>query len=216
MDEIAVDETELAPMSAAEEACDHFRLEVLPHLVTPDFIHQLTRVLTACETRLRLTGNRELAEVAFVNRSLFEAAPPEIVAFHPMIQTIGIETLRILVEDIVTMTDGREEVKGILSDVLAQDDLDQYLPQSSSVFSRTGLEDTDKIIAPKPDAVASSLLEMASEGTTETETEDPSPTPNSTDVQQSMASERFPEPEPVADQATAPTEPPPPRPEAVS
>ena len=84
--------------SEADQACESFRLEVLPHLVTPEFMQQLGQALTACETRLKLTGNQKLAEVAFVTRSLFEAAPSDILSFHPMIQTIGIETLRVLVE----------------------------------------------------------------------------------------------------------------------
>jgi len=153
VDEIYVNET-LTPMSEAEAACDHFRLEVLPHLLTPDFMDRLTHALTACEKRLKLTGNRELTEVAFVTRSLFEAAPREILAFHPMIQTIGIETLRVLVEDMDVMTRGREEVEGILSDVLAQDD--SYLSQPTSIFSDAPLaEDTAEIIVPKPNTVDS-------------------------------------------------------------
>ena len=74
VDEIDLDEMP-TPISAAEAACDHFRVQVLPHLLTSDFMNRLTRALTACETRLRRIGNRELAEVAFVTRSLFEAAP---------------------------------------------------------------------------------------------------------------------------------------------
>ena len=85
-----------------------FDLKCLPHLVTPDFMQQLGKTLTACEKRLKLTGNRELAEVAYVTRSLFEAAPSEILVFHPMMQAIGIETLRILVEEPDIVIDRRE------------------------------------------------------------------------------------------------------------
>ena len=121
--------------SEAERACEHFRLEVLPHLVTPDFMQQLLQALTACEKRLKLTGNRELAEVAYVTRSLFEAAPAEILTFHPMIQTIGIETLRILVEEPNIVIDRREEVKEIFSNVLEYEDSETYESQPISVFS---------------------------------------------------------------------------------
>ena len=124
--------------SEEERACEHFRLEVLPHLVTPDFMQQLVRALTACEKRLKFTGNRELAEVAFVTRSLFEAAPPEILTFHPMIQTIGIETLRILVEAPDMIIDRHEEVKEIFSDVLEHEGSETYESQPISVFSDTG------------------------------------------------------------------------------
>lgn len=140
-DEAAINADPSVIVPEAEEASDHFRLEVLPHLVTPDFMEKLTQALTACETRLKRTGNRELAEVAFVTRSLFEAAPPEILVFHPMIQTIGIETLRALVEEIDTIIDGREDVKEILTDVLAQEDSEPSQSQPLSVFSNTGLDD---------------------------------------------------------------------------
>ena len=140
VDEAVINEDQPVLIPEAEEASDHFRLEVLPLLVTPDFMQKLTQALTACETRLKLTGNRDLAEVAFVTRSLFEAAPPEILAFHPMIQTIGIETLRALVEEIDLIIDGREDVKEILTDVLAQEDSETYQSQPLSVFSNTGLD----------------------------------------------------------------------------
>jgi hypothetical protein len=125
----------------AEQACESFRLEVLPHLVTPEFMRQLGHALTACETRLKLIGDRKLAEVAFVTRSLFEAAPPEILAFHPMIQTIGIETLRVLVEEQDVIIEWRDGVKEILSDVLEYEDLETDSSQQISVFSDTGVDD---------------------------------------------------------------------------
>ena len=213
VDETDVDEVP-TPMSEAEAACEHFRLKVIPHLLTPDFMDRLTRALTACETRLKLTGNRELAEVAFVTRSLFEAAPPEIFAFHPMIQTIGIETLRVLVEDMDVMAEGGEEVKGILSDVLAQEDSEAYLSDSASVFSNTPLEEnTDARIAPKLDAEASVPVETTAEEITEIETETPLSTfNNEAEIDPPMESERLSEPEPVASQETAPAVPSPPAP----
>lgn len=131
-------EEELNSLSESERACEHFRLEVLPHLVTPDFMQQLVQALTACEKRLKLTGNRELAEVAYVTRSLFEAAPAEILTFHPMIQTIGIETLRILVEEPNIVIDRCEEVKEIFSNVLEYEDSETYESQPMSVFSDAG------------------------------------------------------------------------------
>ena len=141
LDETGVDEEPPAIVPEAEEACDHFRLEVLPPLVTPDFMQKLIQTLTACETRLKRTGNRELAEVAFVTRSLFEAAPPEILAFHPMIQAIGIETLRALVEEIDVIIDSDEDVKEILADVLAHEDSETYQSQPLPVFPNTNLDD---------------------------------------------------------------------------
>ena len=211
VDEIDLDEM-LTPISAAEAACDHFRVQVLPHLLTSDFMNRLTRALTACETRLRLIGNRELAEVAFVTRSLFEAAPPEVVAFHPMIQTIGTETLQTLVEDMDVTADSHEGVKGILSDVLAQDTLDPYLPEPTSVFSNTPLqeeeeEEADKRPASVSDSMGSISSDVASEPPTEIETGDPLSPIDASEMPDRMESEKLSEPDLVAYQETAPPEP---------
>ena len=137
MDEGVVSEETPNPLPEAERACEHFRVEVLPHLVTPDFMQQLVQALTACEKRLKLIGNRDLAEVAYVTRSLFEAAPPDILTFHPLIQSIGIETLRILVEEPDLIIDRHEEVKEILSNVLEYKDSEAYESQAIPVFSDT-------------------------------------------------------------------------------
>lgn len=150
-DESVVSEEQLNALPEAERVCEHFQLEVLPHLVTPDFMQQLEQALTACETRLKLTGNRELAEVASVTRSLFEKAPPEILVFHPMIQNIGIETLRILAEEPdMDIIGGSEEVKGILSDVLEYKDSEVHESHSVSLFSDAEKEQTSTAIVEDP------------------------------------------------------------------
>lgn len=124
-------------MEKAERAGEHFRTEVLPHLVTPEFMQRLIQALTACETRLRLIGNREMAEVALVARSLFEVAPTDMLVFHPLIQTIGIQTLRVIVEEPNVVLEEREDVKEMLSDVLAYETEADPYPQSDplSIFS---------------------------------------------------------------------------------
>lgn len=135
VNEAVVTDEELNALPEAERTCEHFRLKVLPHLVTPEFMQQLRQSLTACETRLKVIGNRELAEVAYVTRSLFDAAPPDILSFHPMIQAIGIETLRILVEEPDMIIDRYEEVKEILSSVLEHEDSETYQSESIPAFS---------------------------------------------------------------------------------
>ena len=207
LDEAVVDEDLSVVIPEAEDACDHFRLEVLPHLVTPDFIQKLTKALTACETRLNRIGNRELAEVAFVTRTLFEAAPPKILAFHPMIQAIGIETLRALVEEIDIIIEGREEVKEILTDVLAQEDAETYPAQPLSVFSNTGLD--DEIEAEPVEPVALDTEVIAAE---ETVIEDSSPTSIEVEADQPAAPVQPVEPEQVVLQEAIPSvaAPPPP------
>ena len=140
LDEEGATKGQSASTPEAEQACESFRLEVLPHLVTPEFMQQLGQALTACETRLKLIGNQKLAEVAFVTRSLFEAAPPEILAFHPIIQTIGIETLRVLVEEQDLIIEWRDGVKEILADVLEHEDSETDTPQEISVFSDANVD----------------------------------------------------------------------------
>ena len=207
VDEAVINEDQPVLIPEAEEASDHFRLEVLPHLVTPDFMQKLTQALTACETRLKLTGNRELAEVAFVTRSLFEAAPPKILAFHPMIQTIGIETLRALVEEIDVIIDGREDVKEILTDVLAQEDSETYQSQPLSVFSNTGLDN-----AVESEPVESVSLHTEVVDAAEVVIEESLPTPIETETELPAVSAQPSELEPIVLQETIPPEiaPPPP------
>ena len=207
VDEAAINVDPSIVVPEAEEASDHFRLEVLPHLVTPDFMEKLTHALTACEIRLKRTGNRELAEVAFVTRSLFEAAPPEILAFHPMIQTIGIETLRALVEEIDIIIDGREDVKEILTDVLAQEDSETSQSQPLSVFSNTGLDD-----AVESEPVASVSLHTEAIASEEVVIEDSLPTSIEADRDMPAPAVQSSEPAPIVLQETTPSEiaPPPP------
>ena len=192
---VNIDEEQSELASEAEEVCEHFRLEVLPPLVTPDFVEKVTQALTACEIRLKRTNNRELAEAAFVNRSLFEAAPPDILAFHPMIQTIGIETLRALVEEIDVILDGREDVKEILTDVLAQEDSETYPSQPLSIFSNTGLDDEIESESVEPVSLDTEVPVPDS-----VVIEAGSPTPIEAKSDQPAA------PEPVALQETVPSE----------
>ena len=180
--EDATSEEELNSLSESERACEHFRLEVLPHLVTPDFMQQLVQALTACEKRLKLIGNRELAEVAYVTRSLFEAAPAEILTFHPMIQTIGIETLRILVEEPNIVIDRREEVKEIFSNVLEYEDAEHYESQPISVFSdaeQNSERDTEEDSEPISTEPVSLDLDTVNTEGTDIEQVLPSPTEDS-------------------------------------
>ncbi len=204
VDAASINAEQPAPMSEAEEASEYFRLEVLPHLVTPDFMERLTRALTACERRLKLTGNRDLAEVAFVTCSLFEAAPSEILAFHPMIQTIGIETLRMVVEELDEVVEGPESVKEILSDVLAREDSETYQSQPTAAFSNVGLDEAvEKHEDIEPTAMASVSVHIV-DGE-ESDSEDVLPTPTNTE-REPVESVHLSEPEPVVRQEVAPPE----------
>lgn len=166
--------TQNEQMEKAERAGEHFRTEVLPHLVTPEFMQRLIQALTACETRLRLIGNREMAEVALVARSLFEVAPTDMLVFHPLIQTIGIQTLRVIVEEPNVVLEEREDVKEMLSDVLAYETEADPYPQSDplSIFSdgasdgaeeETPREDDDElpVVSDEGDEVSAEAAEEA-------------------------------------------------------
>ena len=158
-----------------EQTGESFQVKVLPHLVTPEFMRRLCQALTACETRLKLTGKRNLAEAAYVNRSLFEVAPPKILAFHPMIQAIGIETLRVLVEEQEIITDWRDGVKEVLSDVLENEDSEPDPSQQIPILSETSVnnkrernEDTESATEISAQHALSPPGELSRKETTET------------------------------------------------
>ena len=87
------EESILEGEAGSEHISEVFRFEVLPNLITVEFINTVSYALRACETRLKRTGYREKAEVALVARSLFEFADPETLAFHPLVFNICVRTL---------------------------------------------------------------------------------------------------------------------------
>ncbi|MCZ6676830.1 MAG: hypothetical protein O7E52_06225, partial [Candidatus Poribacteria bacterium] len=101
-----------------QDLSETFRFEVLPRLITPDFIHTISHALKACETRLRLMGHREKAEVALVARSLFELADPHSLAFHPLVLKICARTLEQTLGHPQSIQDAHGTVQSVLSDVL--------------------------------------------------------------------------------------------------
>ncbi len=119
----------------AERAWEHFRTEILPNLVTPEFMQELIQVLKTCENRLNLAGNREMAEVAHATRSIFEYVPEKILVFHPLIQSIGIQTLRRLVTKENIIMDKSEDVKSIISNVLEYEDVIDMTEEMTSGFT---------------------------------------------------------------------------------
>jgi hypothetical protein len=124
------DEQSTSPNS--DEICERFRTEVLLSLITPKFLRILFSALTACENRLRRTGDRDLAEVVFVAQSLFEIVPPDIFVEHPLIQDIGIRTLHLLTEQPPPFYEEHPVVRSILSDVLDTTDNTEYQEEKLS------------------------------------------------------------------------------------
>ena len=101
-----------------ETVGEQFRQEVLPRLITPEFVRKITHALGACETRLNRTGQRHKAEIALVARSLFELADPIALIFHPLVLKISAVTLECLLNQPQFMLEGRDVVQDMLSDVL--------------------------------------------------------------------------------------------------
>ena len=120
--EIAADDSDdCAPeiMESEDETVgEQFRQKVLLRLITPEFIHEITHALGACETRLNRTGQRNKAEIAFVARSLFELADPIALIFHPLVLKISTVTLESLLNQPQFMLEERDAVQNLLSDVL--------------------------------------------------------------------------------------------------
>ncbi len=106
------------PPNLAEVACIRFQTDVLPHLITPEFLRNLSRALTACENRLRRIGHRNRADVANVAQAFFEVVPSEYFAEHPLIQSIGIQTLQQVVERPTPIYAEHPNFKVVLSEVL--------------------------------------------------------------------------------------------------
>ena len=133
------DEQSTSPNS--DEICERFRTEVLLSLITPKFLRILFSALTACENRLNRTGDRDLAEVAFVAQSLFEIVPPDIFVEHPLIQDIGIRTLHLLTEQPPPFYEEYPVVRSILADVLDTDNTEYQEEKLSSMLSDTIVEE---------------------------------------------------------------------------
>lgn len=133
------DEQSTSPNS--DEICERFRTEVLLSLITPKFLRILFSALTACENRLRRTGDRDQAEVVFVAQSLFEIVPPDIFVEHPLIQDIGIRTLHLLTEQPPPFNEEHPVVRNILSDVLDTDNTEYQEEKLSNMLSDAIVEE---------------------------------------------------------------------------
>lgn len=124
---------------AYETIGEKFRLEVLPYLMTPEFVRQISHALKACETRLNLIGQHDKAESAFIAKSLFEIIPPEELAFHPLLLKIGARTLEEILEGPEFMTEERDAVQGVISDVLSFSEVvDELRPEHQKEIAEFG------------------------------------------------------------------------------
>lgn len=111
-------DVELTEENRLKAISERFRDEVLPCLITPNFLQQISQSLKACETRLKRIGAREKAEIAFVTRLFFDLAEPASLSLHPLILNICIRMLEGLSAQSQLAEDEREVVQSILSDLL--------------------------------------------------------------------------------------------------
>ena len=150
-----------------ESISDIFRFEVLRHLITVEFINTVSYALKACETRLKRTGNREKAEVAFVARSLFEYADPETLAFHPLIFNICVRTLRQILADPQPETD---TITGVLSDVFEDS---QLMETEDQPETPTDSAEDEAVVDAASEPIV--ILEPGEDQATQSETTSPVP-----------------------------------------
>ena len=113
------DHVELAQDADQLEAIsEKFRNEVLPCLITPNFLKNMSQSLKACETRLKRIGVREKAEIAFVTRLFFDLAEPASLNLHPLILNICVRTLEaVLIQSQLSGAE-RKVFQCVLSDLL--------------------------------------------------------------------------------------------------
>ncbi len=129
------EEREDTQVLSSDYIYERYHTEILPRLITPRFIRTLLSALNACEIRLRRIGERDLAEVALVNHSLFEVVPPDIMADHPLIQDFSIKTLHHLAEQRPSTNTVHLVVQKILSEVLESDNSEYEEEKLSNMFS---------------------------------------------------------------------------------
>lgn len=151
----------------AEHISEVFRFEVLPHLITVEFINTVSYALKACETRLKRMGYREKAEVALVARSLFEFADPETLVFHPLIFGICARTLE---ETLADPQPAPTTVTEVFSDVLKES---QFTESEAPPEPPNAPDDVEEVIDSTSEPVL--VLEPREEPTTEPEFVPPAP-----------------------------------------
>lgn len=87
------------------EAFEMSETDILSRLITTQFRRQLLSSLSACENRLKKNGEHDKVEVVYVTRSLFEIVPADVMAGHPIIHSIGKQSIQLLIEERVNSED---------------------------------------------------------------------------------------------------------------
>ncbi len=142
-------------MPEFDDLCEKFRTDVLRRLITPKFMRTLQSALSVCENRLKQAGDRDLAEVAYVSRVLFEVVPEHILIEHPLIIDIGLKTMEFLIDEPVSMAEDDSDVRGIVSGILEIETVEYEEGELSNIISDAIVEEppfSENIAPIEPDA----------------------------------------------------------------
>lgn len=71
----------------------YFSSTLLSDLLTGDFTCQMSRALRACETRMKMVGQKNKSEAALITRSLIDISDQETLQEHPLILRIAFMAL---------------------------------------------------------------------------------------------------------------------------
>ena len=131
-----------------ETVGEQFRQEVLPHFLTPEFLHKISHALTACETRLNRTGQQRKAEIALVARSLFELADPQVLVFHPLVLGITATTLGHLLDqpDLLHEHEQRDVIQEVISDIRNLGVTEEDTDLQSNEIDEVNTDDSDATV----------------------------------------------------------------------
>jgi hypothetical protein len=131
-----------------ETVGEQFRQEVLPHFLTPEFLHKISHALTACETRLNRTGQQRKAEIALVARSLFELADPQVLVFHPLVLGITTTTLGHLLDqpDLLPEHEQRDVIQEVISDIRNLGVTEEDTDLQSNEIDEENTDDSDATV----------------------------------------------------------------------
>lgn len=141
-DSLLSDQNDISDSSEdSDEAFEKFRLEAFPRLITPKFMRTLLYALTKCENRFKRTGDHDQADVTFVARSFFEVVPAELYGLHPLIEGIGMQTLRLFCDQPEYFDVPDPNATDILSEVLETENAEFQEGKLSSMLSEVITEE---------------------------------------------------------------------------
>lgn len=126
-----------------EAMSEKFRNEVLPCLITANFLQLISQSLKACETRLKRVGAREKAEIAVVTRLFFDLAEPASLNLHPLILNICVRTLEAVSTQSQLVEDEHEAIQWVIYDLLTLSQGEKIQDQQSDTLDEQSSDSVD-------------------------------------------------------------------------